>query len=89
MVPPTLQPAVRPPPPPAAPAQQQSSALDAAFAVPAAHGPAQGTLSHDDVDTLEALRTSMEKGALVLRAIAELCVDKGVFTREEMKNRSK
>jgi hypothetical protein len=29
----------------------------------------------------------MEKGALVMRAIAELCVEKGVFTREEMKKR--
>jgi hypothetical protein len=30
----------------------------------------------------------MEKGALVLRALAELCVEKGVFTREEMKRRN-
>ena len=39
--------------------------------------------------SLEALRSSMEKGALVLRAIAELCVDKAVFTPEEMKTRAK
>jgi hypothetical protein len=77
------------PAPPAAPPAPQQGALEAVFAVPAVHGPAQGTLSAEDVATLEALRTSMEKGALVLRAIAELCVDKGVFTREEMKNRAK
>ena len=45
-------------------------------------------LGEDDVATLEALRASMEKGALVLRALAELCVEKGVFTREEMVKRN-
>ena len=44
-------------------------------------------LTGDDVSTLEALRVSMEKGALVLRSLAELCVEKGVITREEMKKR--
>jgi len=44
-------------------------------------------LAEGDVSTLEALRSSLEKGALVLRTLAELCVDKGVFTREEMKKR--
>jgi hypothetical protein len=29
----------------------------------------------------------MEKGALVLRALAELCVEKGLFTREEMRKK--
>ncbi|HYY51693.1 MAG TPA: hypothetical protein VE755_02420 [Myxococcales bacterium] len=44
-------------------------------------------LSGDDISSLEALRVSMEKGALVLRSLAELCVEKGVITREEMKKR--
>jgi Type II secretion system (T2SS), protein E, N-terminal domain len=44
-------------------------------------------LSGEDISTLEALRVSMEKGALVLRSLAELCVEKGVITREEMKKR--
>ena len=44
-------------------------------------------LTGEDVSTLEALRVSMEKGALVLRSLAELCVEKGVITREEMKKR--
>ena len=44
-------------------------------------------LDETDLASLEALRSSMEKGALVLRAVAELCVEKGVFTREEMKKR--
>ena len=77
------------PAPPAAPPAQPLGALEAVFAVPPAHGPARGTLPAEDLATLEALRTSMEKGALVLRAVAELCVDKGLFTREEMKNRAK
>lgn len=45
-------------------------------------------LSDEDLSSIEALRSSMEKGALVLRSLAELCVEKGVFTREEMKRRN-
>ena len=44
-------------------------------------------LDEEDLSTIEALRVSMEKGALVLRSLAELCLEKGVFTREEMKRR--
>jgi len=44
-------------------------------------------LAEGDASTLDALRSSLEKGALVLRALAELCVEKGVITREEMKKR--
>ena len=49
---------------------------------------ARDDLGEDDLATLEALRASMEKAALVMRAIAELCVEKGVFTGEEMKKRN-
>ena len=51
--------------------------------------PTRNDLSPQDIITLDAVRSSMEKGALVLRSLAELCVDKGLFTREEMgkKNR--
>ena len=45
-------------------------------------------LSADDLRALEALRVSMEKGALILRALAELCVEKGLFTRDEIKKRN-
>ena len=45
-------------------------------------------LSDEDIATLEAVRGAMEKGALVLRSLAELCVEKGLFTREEMKRRN-
>jgi hypothetical protein len=45
-------------------------------------------LSEEDFSTLDALHASMEKGALVLRALAELCVEKGLFTREEMRKRN-
>jgi len=45
-------------------------------------------LGEEDASTLDALRASMEKGAMVLRSLAELCLEKGVFTREEMKRRN-
>ena len=45
-------------------------------------------LTEEDLSSIEALRSSMEKGALVLRSLAELCVEKGIFTREEMKRRN-
>ena len=79
------RPPVAPVPPPFAPAVN----IDEVLPVPKAHGLARGDLSPEDVQSLDSLRSSMEKGALVLRAIAELCVDKGLFTREEMRNRSK
>ena len=46
-------------------------------------------LDEEDLASLEALGASMEKGALILRALAELCVEKAVFTREEMRKRSR
>ena len=49
---------------------------------------ASDDLGEEDLATLEALRASMEKGALVLRAVAELCVEKRVFTPEEMRKRN-
>ena len=57
------------------------------FAVTAG-GPIQhDDLGPDDVSTLEALRQSLEKGAIVLRAIAELCVEKGVLTIKDMRRK--
>jgi hypothetical protein len=44
----------------------------------------RGELSLEELNTVEALRQSLEKGAQVLRTLAELCLEKGVFTREEM-----
>jgi hypothetical protein len=44
-------------------------------------------LTEEDLSMLEALRSSLDKAALVMRATAELCVEKGLFTREEMRNR--
>jgi len=58
------------------------------FATATQPGPIEtDDLAEDDISTLEALRSALEKGALVLRTLAELCVDKAVFTREEMKKR--
>jgi hypothetical protein len=56
------------------------------FAPPAQGSGAEG-LSPEDRQMISALHGAMEKGALILRAVAELCVEKGVFTREEMKRR--
>ena len=48
---------------------------------------ARDDLRDADMSTLDALRASMEKAALVLRTLAELCVEKGLITREEFKKR--
>jgi len=49
----------------------------------------QNDLKPEDVLTIEAVRLSMEKAALVLRALAELCVEKKVFTQDEMRKKSR
>jgi hypothetical protein len=51
-----------------------------------------GPIEHDDLEledlsTMKALRQSLEKGAIVLRTIAELCVEKGVLTIKDMKKK--
>ncbi len=84
-IPPKTDPRIRQPPPSAPPAPLT---IDELFAAGAGGPISADDLSDDDVDTLDSLRTSMEKGALVLRSLAELCVEKGVFTREEMKRRN-
>jgi type II secretion system (T2SS) protein E len=62
--------------------------LEQLFTTRTPTGPiARDDLGAGDLATLEAVRSSLEKGALVLRSLAELCVEKGVFTREEMKRR--
>ena len=62
--------------------------LEQLFAVPAARDPiAMDDLTTGDLPTLDALRASLEKSALVLRSLAELCLEKRLFTREEIKNR--
>jgi hypothetical protein len=52
-----------------------------------------GPIGHDDLaesdlSAIEALRTSMEKAALVLRTVAGLCVEKRVLSREDMKKKN-
>jgi len=44
-------------------------------------------LTDDDLASLSALRQSLEKAAVVMRAIAELCVEKAVFTVKEMRRK--
>jgi Type II secretion system (T2SS), protein E, N-terminal domain len=45
-------------------------------------------LSPEDLETLEALGASLNKGSLVLRAIADLCVEKGLLTKDEAGRKS-
>lgn len=69
--------------------QPKPLTFDELFAPPPpADAKTANDLSDEDLSTIEALRASMEKGALVLRSLAELCVEKGLFTREEMKKRN-
>jgi type IV pilus assembly protein PilB len=76
-------------PPKSDPRAKRPLTLDELLAPPPTTAPnAKNDLSAEDLSTLEALRSSMEKGALVLRSLAELCVEKGVLTREEMKRRN-
>ncbi|HEY6911070.1 MAG TPA: hypothetical protein VI356_16955 [Myxococcales bacterium] len=63
------------------------STLDQLFAVAPARGPISDDLTAADLPTLDALRASLEKSALVLRSLAELCLEKRLFTREEIKSR--
>jgi hypothetical protein len=44
-------------------------------------------LTDDDLASIDALRQSLEKGAIVMRAVAELCVEKGVITVKDMRGK--
>jgi len=48
---------------------------------------AKDDLTEDDLASLDALHQSLEKGAVVMRAVAELCVEKGVITVKEMRRK--
>jgi type IV pilus assembly protein PilB len=67
-------------------AGQVAYTFDELFAPPQPGGDSR-SLAAADRQMIEALRGAMEKGGLILRAVAELCVEKGIFTREEMKQR--
>ena len=84
-IPPKTDPGIRRPPLSAPPPRLS---FDDLFAAGSGGAIETDDLTEEDVSTLEALRSSMEKGALVLRSLAELCVEKSVLTREEMKRRN-
>ena len=68
--------------------QKPPLTLEQLFAVTPPRGPiGSDDLTAADLPTLDALRASLEKSALVLRSLAELCLEKRLFTREEIKNR--
>jgi Type II secretion system (T2SS), protein E, N-terminal domain len=86
-----------PPPTPAPPTKKDTPVQGTArvtrhvepdiFAVTSGGPIAHDDLTADDTSTIEALRQSLEKGAIVLRAIAELCVEKGVLTLKDLKRK--
>ncbi|HWE24588.1 MAG TPA: hypothetical protein VG496_11690 [Myxococcales bacterium] len=86
-----------PPPTPAPPTKKDTPAQGTArvnrpgepdiFAVTSGGPIEHDDLGADDMTTLAALQKSLEKGAIVLRAIAELCVEKGVLTLKDMRRK--
>jgi Type II secretion system (T2SS), protein E, N-terminal domain len=83
-----------PPPTPAPPTRKNTPARgtqpvsvadDAGLFATTEGGPIRtDDLTDDDQTSLDALRHSLEQAALVMRAVAELCVEKGVLTAKEM-----
>lgn len=72
----------RPRPAPA----QELEGLDAGLREP---GPLRtDDLTEADLASLDALRTSLDKGTHVMRALIELCIEKRVFTVEDLKKRT-
>jgi hypothetical protein len=69
--------------------QPRPLTFDELFSLAAEPAPVSASdLTEEDLSMIEALRSSLDKAALVLRATAELCVEKGLFTREEMRKRN-
>jgi len=78
-----------PPPPPNSDPPPTAFTFEELFTPVTRAGPVgRNDLAETDLAAMEALRTSMEKAALVLRSVAGLCVEKGVLSREDMKKRS-
>ncbi len=69
--------------------QPRPLTFDELFSLAAEQAPTSANdLTEEDLSMIEALRSSLEKATLVLRATAELCVEKGLFTHEEMRKRN-
>jgi hypothetical protein len=78
-----------PPPPPNSDPPAAAFTFEELFTPVTRAGPVgSDDLAETDLAAMEALRTSMEKAALVLRSVAGLCVEKGVLSREDMKKRT-
>jgi type II secretion system (T2SS) protein E len=75
-----------PPPPPNSDPPAPAFTFEELFTPVTRPGPiGRDDLREDDLSAIEALRTSMEKAALVLRTVAALCVEKHVLSRDDMK----
>jgi hypothetical protein len=78
-----------PPPPPNSDPPGPAFTFEELFAPVTLSGAiGRDDLEESDLSAMEALRTSMEKAALVLRTVAALCVEKRVLSREDMKKRT-
>lgn len=82
-----------PPPTPAPPTRKDTSSqgtgpvpeAEAELFATTAGGPIKkNDLTDDELASLKALQHSLEQAAVVMRAVAELCVEKGVLTAKEM-----
>ncbi|MGZ6124883.1 MAG: GspE/PulE/PilB domain-containing protein [Myxococcales bacterium] len=83
------RPPSEPPPPPNSDPPGPAFTFEELFTPVTQPGPiGRDDLEESDLSAMEALRTSMEKAALVLRSVAGLCVEKRVLSREDMKKRT-
>ncbi len=88
------RPVARIPPPTPAPPTRKDTPAQGTGPVPApeqelfattAGGPIKkNDLTEDELASLKALQHSLEQAAVVMRAVAELCMEKGVLTAKEM-----
>ncbi|HYV67974.1 MAG TPA: hypothetical protein VE964_17165, partial [Myxococcales bacterium] len=67
-----------------APATESESTPEPLFTTTAGGPIGTNDLTDDDLASLDALRHSLEQAALVMRAVAELCVEKGVLSLKEV-----
>jgi hypothetical protein len=78
-----------PPVPSAAEADQEVELVDPINTGPIIADPNREDLTSEELVTLEAIRESMEKSAHVLRTVVALCLEKGLFTKDDMTRRRK
>ena len=74
-------------PKPPVPDEVEIDLVDPVQTGPILADPNRDELTGDELVTLEAIRGSMEKSAFILRELVSLCLEKGVFTKDEIARR--